>query len=107
MTLRSGTMDDYEMIAEAPPLDHLLPAVRSTALLPAAERIQRVRAECWIGYPKAHEALAKLEDLFTHPRRQRMTNLLVVGPTNNGKTMIIEKFRRLHRAVLREDGDAE
>ena len=61
-------MDDYEMVAEAPTLDHLLPAVRATALLPAAERLQRVRAECWMGYPKAHEALAKLEHLWTHPR---------------------------------------
>ncbi len=100
-------MDDYEMVAEAPTLDHLLPAVRATALLPAAERLQRVRAECWIGYPKAHEDLAKLEHLLTHPRRQRMTNLLLVGPTNNGKTMNIEKFRRLHPAGRREAGDAE
>ncbi len=100
-------MDDYEMVAEASALDHLLPAVRPTALLPAAERMQRVRAERWIGYPRAHEALAKLEQLFTHPRRQRMPNLLLLGPTNNGKTMIIEKFRRLYPSVLREDADAE
>jgi predicted ATPase with chaperone activity len=25
-----------------------------------------------------------------------MPNLLLVGPTNNGKSMIIEKFRRTH-----------
>jgi hypothetical protein len=75
--------------------------------LPAAERLQRVRAERWIGYPRAHDALAKLEQLFTHPTRQRMPNLLLVGPTNNGKTMIIEKLRRLHPSVLREETDAE
>lgn len=60
-------MDMDEVVAEAPALDHLLPAVRQAALLPAAERIQRVRAERWIGYSKAHEALDKLEQLFTHP----------------------------------------
>lgn len=38
-------MDTDEVSAEAPVLDHLLPAVRQAALLPAAERIQRVRAE--------------------------------------------------------------
>jgi GTPase SAR1 family protein len=25
-----------------------------------------------------------------------MPNLLLVGPSNNGKTMIVEKFRREH-----------
>jgi hypothetical protein len=28
-----------------------------------------------------------------------MPNLLILGPTNNGKTMIVEKFRRAHPAV--------
>jgi hypothetical protein len=96
-------MDADEVIAEAPALDHLLPAVRQAALLPATERIQRVRAERWIGYSKAHEALDKPEQLFTHPPRQRMPNLLLIGPTNNGKTMIIEKFRRLHPAAQLEE----
>jgi hypothetical protein len=100
-------METDEIVAEAPDLDHLLPTVRHTALLPASERMQRVRAERWIGYPKAHDALAKLEQLCTHPTRQRMPNVLLVGPTNNGKTMIIEKFRRLHPSVLMADSDAE
>jgi hypothetical protein len=100
-------MDTDDVVAEAPVLDHLLPGVRQAALLPAAERIQRVRAERWIGYSKAHEALNKLEQLFTHPPRQRMPNLLLIGPTNNGKTMIIEKFRRLHPAAQLEDSNAE
>src|SRR5699024_3034957 len=30
------------------------------------------------------------------PNKQRMPNLLLVGPTNNGKSMIVEKFRRAH-----------
>ncbi len=100
-------METDEIVAEAPDLDHLLPTVRLTALLPASERIQRIRAQRWIGYPKAHDALGKLEQLFTHPSRQRMPNLLLVGPTNNGKTMIIEKFRRFHPSVLMADSDAE
>ena len=39
---------------------------------------------------------AALEDLLTFPKRTRMPNLLLFGPTNNGKTMIVEKFRRTH-----------
>ncbi len=34
-----------------------------------------------------------------------MPNLLLVGPTNNGKSMIIEKFRRTHPAS--SDADQE
>ncbi len=50
-----------------------------------------------------------MEDLLTFPKRTRMPNLLIVGPTNNGKTMIVEKFRRAHppdEASETEDGAA-
>jgi len=50
-----------------------------------------------------------MEDLLTFPKRTRMPNLLIVGPTNNGKTMIVEKFRRAHppdEASETEDGVA-
>jgi predicted Ser/Thr protein kinase len=68
------------------------------ARLPADERIHRLRADRWIGYPRAVEALNRLEALYTWPNKQRMPNLLLlVGPTNNGKSMIVEKFRRAHR----------
>jgi hypothetical protein len=58
-----------------------------------------VRADRWIGYTRAAEALDRLEILFGWPARQRMPNLLVIGPTNNGKSMLIEKFRRAHPPV--------
>ncbi len=54
---------------------------------------QHIRADRWIGYPRAVEGLNRLEALFAWPNKQRMPNLLLVGPTNNGKSMIIEKFR--------------
>jgi hypothetical protein len=79
-------------------LEHLLPWARTYALLPTAKRIQHLRADRWIGYSRANALLAKLEALYTHPVRQRMPNLLIVGPTNNGKTMIVEKFRRQHHS---------
>jgi len=77
-------------------LSHLLPSSQISASLPAIERIQRIRADRWIGYPRAEEALNKLEILYNWPNKQRMPNMLLVGPTNNGKSMIIEKFRRSH-----------
>ncbi len=77
-------------------MDHLMPWAKEIALLADDERIQRIRTDRWVGYTKATEAVAKLEALLSHPKRQRMPNLLLIGPTNNGKSMIIEKFRRTH-----------
>ncbi|WP_432322428.1 TniB family NTP-binding protein [Yersinia enterocolitica] len=87
-------MDAFPLID----LSHLLPAVQEIARLPAAERIQRIRTDRWIGYPRALDVLNQLESLYTWPHKQRMPNLLLIGPTNNGKSMIIEKFRRTHPA---------
>jgi hypothetical protein len=78
---------------------HLIPSMQKMAMLPATERIQRIRVDRWIGYPKAITALEKLEDLLNWPSKQRMPNLLIVGPTNNGKSMIIEKFRRTYPRI--------
>ena len=75
-------------------LPHLHPAARRIARLPAAERLRHVRADRWIGYTRATDALDRLETLFSWPAKQRMPNLLLIGPTNNGKSMIVEKFRR-------------
>ena len=84
-------------------LSHLIPSAHKIAMLPSAERIQRIRADRWIGYPKAIAAIDKLESLLNWPSKQRMPNLLIVGPTNNGKSMIIEKFRRTHPPITERD----
>src|SRR6478736_6320705 len=80
---------------------HLHPAARTLSQLPTEERLQRIRADRWIGYPKARAAVERLDVLFGWPRKQRMPNLLLIGPTNNGKSMIIERFRRAHPARTR------
>lgn len=83
-------------------LSHLTSASRAAAKLPNAERITRIRADRWIGYTRARTAIQRLEELFAWPNKQRMPNVLIIGPTNNGKSMIIEKFRRDHPAVKSE-----
>ena len=50
---------------------------------------------------RAQQALAKLEDLIAFPPRARMPNLLIVGASGMGKTMIVEKFARDHPALFR------
>ena len=62
-------------------------------------RIRRIRTDRWITYERAEVALGALHDVLQFPKRTRMPNLALVGPTNNGKTMIIEKFRRAHPVV--------
>jgi hypothetical protein len=75
---------------------HLFPPSRLVAALGAEERIRRIRADRWINYPRAEQALAKLEELLLFPQRARMPNLLIVAASGMGKTMIVEKFARDH-----------
>lgn len=78
---------------------HLHPATRPLANEDNEQRIRRIRTDRWIAYARAEAALSAIEDLLSFPQRTRMPNLLLVGPTNNGKTMIVEKFRRSHLPV--------
>ena len=80
-------------------LAHLHESVRELAHEDNSTRIRHIRSERWITYARAEDALLQLHDLLTFPKRTRMPNLLLVGPTNNGKTMILEKFRRSHPAT--------
>ena len=73
--------------------------MRDIAVEAAESRIQRIRSDRWISYPRAERALAECEELLNFPKRIRMPNLLVVGPTNNGKSAIIERFRRTHPPI--------
>lgn len=93
------------MVNEDDPVDlaHLCPAAQQIARLPDAERLRYVRADRWIGYPRATEALGRLETLLAWPSKQRMPNLLLIGPTNNGKSMIVEKFLRSHPPISHPD----
>jgi len=88
-------------------LSHLTSAAQTAAMLPNSERVRKIRSERWISYTLAQKALVELDDLFNWPSRQRMQNMLLVGETNNGKSMIIEKFRRQYLPRFSEDGSKE
>ena len=96
------------MVMPAPgDLDHLVPAARAAALLPDAERLTLLRTErWWVAHDQARAALARLDALLRDgPGQIRPPNLLLAGPTNNGKSWIVERFRRAH--VLPGGEDAE
>lgn len=84
---------------------HLNESTELLLSLSDEERIERIRSPRWIGYPKAKQILAKLEDLLIHPKSHRMPNLLVVGDTNNGKTMLLQRFCGLHPAQDNPKGE--
>jgi hypothetical protein len=87
---------------------HLGPEANELAKLPTIERLAHLRMERWIGYTRAHQVLAQLEALLaSEPGKLRPRNLLIVGPSNNGKTMIAEKFHRTHSQRISEDGEHE
>ena len=64
------------------------------------ERISKCKEQVWIPYPQASNILNELEDLFAHPKKERMPNLLIVGDTNNGKTTILNRFLKQHPMYL-------
>ena len=91
-------VDDYSYLY----VTHLLPGIRRVLTLSKQERIHHIQKDNWIGYSRAKQALKKLNDLYDHLQRHRMPNLLIIGPTNNGKTMVVEKFCRDHMPIVRE-----
>ena len=75
-----------------PEFPHLYPNAGRIAALNAEERILRIRADRWVSYPRAEAALSKLETLLSFPERARMPNLLLVGESGMGKTMIVLNY---------------
>lgn len=85
---------------------HLLPKVAAYLDQPDEKRIEYIRSPRWIGYPRAQTILDRLETLLTHPKSHRMPNLLIVGDTNNGKSMLVNRFSSRHKPEDNPEGDA-
>lgn len=73
-------------------VESLTAAARNALSLPLDERITYIRQQGWIGYPQTKLVLTKMQDLFEYPPTYRMPNLLIAGPTNNGKTTVLRRF---------------
>jgi hypothetical protein len=84
---------------------HLSESAREALKLSTEDRIARIRASRWIGYTRAREIRDQLEDLLTHPKSHRMPNLLIYGDTNNGKSMIVNRFYDQHTGYDNPAGD--
>ena len=92
-------------MATAPDYLHLNETGKALIDLSDAERIHAIRAGNWLGYAKAKAILAQMDDLLEYPRITRMPNLLLVAPSFNGKTSILERFLQNHPADIDPDGE--
>jgi Bacterial TniB protein len=81
-------------VAADPAFAHLPADVRPLAQLDAEARIAHIRAERWIQHAAAERLLGYLQEAFDQPSRERMENLLLLGESGMGKTMLIRKFER-------------
>jgi hypothetical protein len=77
-------------------LNHLNIATRTQAQLDDKARIELIKRDRWIDYPRATEAMSRLERLLGTPKRERMPCMVLHGQSNIGKTLIIRKFQREH-----------
>lgn len=86
-------------------MEHLIEALHSVALADTPTRVEFILSTRWIKYPAAERILDRLEELLIHPKIARMPNLMLVGETNNGKTVLVNRFRQMHKpyATLDEE----
>lgn len=82
---------------------HLRPEISSLLCLSNEERLKYLERDIWIEYPAVRKGLRRMQELLEHEQRSRMPNLLVIGRTNNGKTMLKEKFHRENKDEIVDD----
>lgn len=77
-------------------LSHLGREAREQAFEGTEARIRHVQRAHWITHERVQRVLDELEWRFNYPSCSRMPCLLLYGDSGMGKTMVIEKFLRLH-----------
>ena len=81
-------------------LTHLCTATRAEAMLDHGIRMRSLQRDRWIDYPRATEAIQRLERLLNAPERERMPCMAMHGDSNIGKTLIVSKLRREHPSTF-------
>jgi TniB protein len=81
-------------------MKHLIKSVHLAAGLDDQIRINKILSKKWIGYTRAATILNRMEELLNHPQTHRMPTMLIVGPPNNGKTLLLNKFFGSHKPII-------
>ncbi|HAI32283.1 MULTISPECIES: TniB family NTP-binding protein [unclassified Thalassospira] len=71
------------------------------------EQIHWLNTPKWFPYDTGNRMLEKIEAMIKHPPTHRMPSMMLVGETNNGKTMILEEALSRHprRSIPEEEAD--
>jgi len=85
---------------------HLRQASAEMAVMADDFRIRAIQSGFWVPYQRAKEILADMETLFAHPPINRMPHMMIVAPSNNGKTELLRHFLNLHPADPNPNGEA-
>lgn len=77
-------------------VEHLHPTTVPLLDLPKDERILKVRTKRWIPYTAVRQPYTAMQLLLDVPPQQRPENVLIEASTNNGKSMLLERFAADH-----------
>lgn len=80
-------------------LSHLSAGARLQAFESSEVRVRLVQEARWVSHERVQRVLDELEWRHLHPVCSRMPCLLLYGDSGIGKTMVIEKFLRMHPAT--------
>lgn len=73
----------------------LIPEVEALLSKSDEDRVAYIVKDRWINYPLAQEIIDTLEKLKTYEKnKSRVTSVLLVGSSNNGKTSLLNEFMR-------------
>lgn len=67
------------------------------------QKIAFVQKTPWIQHAEVDAIWEKMEDILSHPRGHRMSDLNIVARSNSGKTTLLKRFAKKHQAELDED----
>lgn len=85
---------------------HLRQASAEIAVMADDFRIKAIQSGFWVPYARSKEILEDMETLLAHPPINRMPHMLVVAPSNNGKTELLKHFLGLHPSDPNPNGEA-
>lgn len=77
-------------------LSHIREEFRDKVSLSDDKRIRFMNEPRWIGYTRANRIIEILAEYMNRPQRPRTVGLLLTGPSNNGKTTIVNRFMELY-----------
>ncbi len=66
-------------------IPHLTAGAAALLAEPKAGRIRAMRSRRWVLYPRAKQALYRLDGLLEHPRGTRMPSIAVYGDSGMGR----------------------